>query len=64
MKKEILCGLMILSLTGCAVTAERTGDFLKLEGWGASSASWEKDGEKYSISKSEPIKVPDILPTR
>ena len=48
---------------GCAVIAEREGNSMKLKGWGATSASWEKDGEKYSITKEEALKTPDILPT-
>ena len=56
--------LLLLFLIGCTVTANRKGDELTLSGFGAQSASWEKDGEKYSISKAEPMKVPEILPTR
>ena len=54
---------LLLFLTGCTVTANRKGDELTLSGFGAQSASWESNGEKYSISKSEPVKVPEILPT-
>ena len=62
MVKGIMVILLILVM-GCAATANRDGDKLTLKGWGATSATWEKDGEKYSISKQEALKVPDILPT-
>ena len=55
----------ILLLTGCAVTGNISEDrrTIVLKGWGATSASWEKNGEKYSITKEEALKTPDILPT-
>ncbi len=58
--------LVVLFLAGCAVTGtlSKKGKVLKLEGFGAKSASWEIDGNKYSISKGEPFKVPDILPVK
>ena len=56
----ILLLFCLLSIS-CAITANRKGDKLILRGYGAKSASWEKDGEKYSIEKSEPIKVPEII---
>ena len=62
--KKLISLLFCLLLVGCAVSAHRDGDKLTLTGFGVSSASWEKDGEKYSISKNEPFKVPDILPVR
>ncbi len=62
MSKGLL--LFALLLAGCAVSAERDGDTLVLRGFGAKSATWERDGEKYSISKGEPFSVPDILPLR
>ena len=57
---------VILLLSGCAVTGNISEDrrTIVLKGWGATQASWEKDGEKYSISKQEALKVPDIIPTR
>ncbi|KKM05283.1 hypothetical protein LCGC14_1755740 [marine sediment metagenome] len=62
---SIICGIaVIVMLIGCTATASRKGDELTLKGWGATSATWEKDGEKYSITKEEAVKVPDILPTR
>ena len=33
-----------------------------LKGYGAKSFSWEKDGEKYSISRDEPVAFPDSIP--
>lgn len=56
--------LLLIFLVSCSVTANRKGDELTLSGFGAQSASWEKDGEKYSISKSEPVKIPDAVLTR
>ncbi len=56
--------ILIVFISGCAISAERNGDTLVLKGFGAKSASWEKDGEKYTISKGEPFSVPDILPVR
>ena len=56
--------ILVFLISGCAVSAEREGDKLILRGFGAKQATWEKDGEKYSISKGEPFSVPDILPIR
>ena len=63
-KSTSLILLFVLLISGCAVSAERDGNTLTLTGFGAKSARWEKDGEKYSISKGEPFSVPDILPIR
>ena len=54
--------LAVFFLAGCTVTAYREGNNLTLKGFGAKSASWEESGDKFSISKGEPFKVPDILP--
>ncbi len=62
--RKIISILFLIILSGCAVSAHRDGDKLTLTGFGASSASWEKDGEKYSISKNEPFKVPSLVPLR
>ena len=56
--------ILTIFVSGCSVSAYRDGDKLTLTGFGVQSASWEKDGEKYSISKNEPFSVPDILPVR
>ncbi len=50
---------------GCTTTG--TVDLVKkeitLKGYGAESFSYEKDGEKYSITRGKAIPIPDILPT-
>lgn len=56
--------LLIVFLCGCSTTAYRKGDCMILKGYGAASASWESEGEKYSISRVEPVKMPDLIPTR
>ena len=56
--------ILMVFISGCSVCAYRDGDTLTLKGFGVQSATWEQDGEKYSISKKEPFSVPDILPTR
>jgi len=57
--------LFILAISGCAVKAIRQGDFMELSGWGGKRAEWTDDkGNKFVIEKSEPIKVPDLLPLR
>ena len=48
---------------GCAVTEERDGNTLTLRGWGAKQAKWGADGSA-EISKEEPIRTPDFIPTR
>ena len=55
--------LLLIFLTGCAVTAEGDGDTLTLKGWGAKQAKWGADGSA-EISKEEPIRTPDFIPTR
>ena len=37
---------------------------ITLKGYGAESFSYEKDGEKYSITRGKPIPIPDVLPIR
>lgn len=51
--------ISILLLGGCAVKATKSENgTMILRGFGAKSASWP---EGYSIEKSEPLKIPDIL---
>ena len=56
--------ILLIFLVGCTTTAHREGNFMVLKGYGAKEASWEKDGEKYSISRDKAIPIPDIIPTR
>ena len=60
MKGLISLILITWLASGCVITATRKGNKMTLDGWGAKGATWEKDGEKYSISKTEPISVPDL----
>lgn len=62
MSKSLL--LFVFLISGCAVSAHRDGDTLILKGFGVQQATWEKDGEKYSISKKEPFSVPSLVPVR
>ena len=61
--KCLILILFCLSSISCAVTANREGDKLILKGWGAKSAEWTADGGA-KISKEEPIRTPDLMPTR
>jgi len=63
--KILIWLFMSIVLLGCAVEANRHGDFMQIKGWGAKSAEWEdSDGHKFAIEKEEPIKIPDIVPLR
>lgn len=57
--------IFIIFLTGCAVTGHISEDrrTIVLKGWGATSAEWTADGGA-KISKEEPIRTPDLIPTR
>ena len=55
--------LFILTLTSCTTIAYRKDNTMILKGYGAKQASWEQDGNKYSISRGEPLKIPELLPT-
>ena len=58
--------LVLILLCGCAtigkVNLEKKE--ITLRGYGAESFSYEKDGEKYSITRGKAIPIPDIIPTR
>ena len=61
--KYVILSIFLLTSISCTVTANRKGDKLILKGWGAKSAEWTADGGA-KISKEEPIRTPDLMPTR
>ena len=59
MLKVLLLG-GVLFLVGCAISANKDGNFMILRGWGAKNAEWNADGSG-KISKEEPIQTPSAL---
>lgn len=55
----ILFLFFLILICGCTVTATKTDETMYLKGFGAKSATWPGG---YSITKQEPIRIPDITP--
>lgn len=58
--------ILVLFLSGCTTLGhvDTKKKIIILKGYGAESFSYEKDGEKYSISRGKAIPIPDVIPTR
>ena len=65
MIKLLFISLLVI-LTGCTTTGSVNLETktITLKGYGAEGFSYEKDGEKNSITRGKPIPIPDVLPIR